>query len=253
MARFTGKVVIVTGGGSGIGRETALHFAREGALVVVANRRVEAGRAVVAEIERDGGTACFCATDVSKAEDVDALVAFAVHTYGGVDVAFLNAGTSGAFASTVDATEENFRNVLDVNVVGLWFGLRAVLRQMLAQGRGGAIVTCSSMAGLVGFADAAQYVASKHAVIGLTKSAALEVAPRGIRVNAVCPAVIDTPMAEGLSASLATPMKDLGAMHPIGRVGTPREVARVVLFLASDEASFMTGDAIAIDGGFTAR
>lgn len=253
MARFQGKVVLITGGGTGIGRTTAIMFANEGANVVIGNRNEERGRAVVNEITDAGGQATFLRTDVVNEADVKALVNHAIETFGRIDVAFNNAGIEGAIAPTHEATIENFDNVWNVNVRGLWFCMHHVIKQMLAQGDGGSIINNSSIAGVIGFPAFAHYIASKHAVMGLTKSAALEYATAGIRVNAVNPAVIETPMADRLGESFGMNDDEMAAMHPVGRTGRPEEVATVVLFLASDESSFITGQPILIDGGFTAH
>lgn len=252
MADFEGKVALVTGGGTGIGQATAIAFAREGAKVVIGNRNVDAGNAVVKSIRDAGGEASFLKTDVSSEEDVKALVELAVSTYGRLDAAFNNAGTGGLPGPLAEQTSENYDYVMGINVKGVWLSMKYQIQAMLKNG-GGAIVNNSSVGGLVGFAGVGIYSASKHAVMGLTKSAALEYSSKGIRVNAVNPAVIRTPMAEGLARTHQIEPDGFAGVHPIGRIGEPDEVANVVLFLCSDKASFVTGAAHRIDGGFTAQ
>jgi len=252
VADFEGKVALVTGGGTGIGQATAIAFAREGAKVVIGNRNVDAGNAVVKSIRDAGGEASFLKTDVSSEEDVEALVELAVSTYGRLDAAFNNAGTGGLPGPLADQTGENYDYVMGINVKGVWLSMKYEIQAMLENG-GGAIVNNSSVGGLVGFAGVSIYSASKHAVMGLTKSAALEYSSKGIRVNAVNPAVIRTPMAEGLARTHQIEPDGFAGVHPIGRIGEPDEVAKVVLFLCSDKASFVTGAAHRIDGGFTAQ
>lgn len=252
MADFDGKVALVTGGGVGIGRATAHAFAREGAKVVIGNRSVERGEAVVKAIQGDGGEASFLRTDVSSEDDVRALVEHAVSTFGRLDVAFNNAGVEGLVAPLADQTDENYRYVMDINVKGVWLSMKYQILQMLKTG-GGAIVNNSSVAGVVGFPGLAVYSASKHAVMGLTKCAALEYSAQGIRVNTVNPAVIDTSMVDRLADSLETTKDELSTLHPIGRIGQVDEVANAVLWLCSDKASFVTGTDLCVDGGFTAQ
>jgi NAD(P)-dependent dehydrogenase (short-subunit alcohol dehydrogenase family) len=253
MKEFDGKVALVTGGGSGIGRATALAFGREGAQVVIGNRNVQRGEETVAMIRDAGGTASFRRTDVSVAAEVKALVDDAVTTYGRLDMAFNNAGTEGDVQLTlVDQTEANYDAVMDINVKGVWLSMKYEIPRMLEQ-RGGAIVNCSSVAGVIGFPGVGIYVASKHAVIGLTKTAALEYSAQGIRINAVNPAVIDTEMVDRLAAGMNMKKDDLTTLHPIGRIGRVEEVADAVLWLCSGKASFVTGHSLIVDGGFTAR
>ena len=252
MKEFEGKVALVTGGGSGIGRATALAFAREGAQVVIGNRNVQRGEEAVSMIRDAGGTASFKRTDVLVAAEVKALVDHAVTTYGRLDVAFNNAGIEGEVKPTlVDQTEANFDAVMGVNVKGVWLSMKYEIPLMLEQG-GGAIVNCSSVAGVIGFPGIGIYSASKHAVIGLTKTAALEYSARGIRINAVNPAVIDTEMVDRMTDGMNMKKGDLTTFHPIGRLGRVEEVAEAVLWLCSDKASFVTGHSMIIDGGFTA-
>ena len=252
MGDFDGKVALVTGGGIGIGRATALAFAREGAKVVIGNRSVERGEEVVKAIKDDGGEASFLRTDVVTEGDVQALVEHAVSTYGRLDAAFNNAGVEGLIAPLADQTFENFDEVMNINVKGVWLSMKYEIPQMLKTGSG-VIVNNSSVAGLIGFPGAGIYCASKHAVMGLTKTAALEYSAAGVRVNAINPAVIDTSMADRLADSMGMAKKDLSSLHPIGRIGTPDEVANTVLWLCSDKSSFVTGVNLCIDGGFTAQ
>jgi NAD(P)-dependent dehydrogenase (short-subunit alcohol dehydrogenase family) len=253
MKEFEGKVALVTGGGSGIGRATAVAFAREGAQVVIGNRNVQRGEKTVFLIRDAGGTASFKRTDVLVAAEVKALVDHAVTTYGRLDVAFNNAGIEGEVKPTlVDQTEANFDAVMGVNVKGVWLSMKYEIPKMLDQG-GGAIVNCSSVAGVIAFPGIGIYAASKHAVIGLTKTAALEYSAQGIRINAVNPAVIDTEMVDRLADGMNMKKDDLTTFHPIGRIGRVEEVAEAVLWLCSEKASFVTGHSLIVDGGFTAR
>jgi NAD(P)-dependent dehydrogenase (short-subunit alcohol dehydrogenase family) len=253
VGQFDGKTALVTGGGAGIGRETALAFARAGARVVVGNRNVARGNETIELIRRAGGTAVFCRTDVTVAGDVEALVQCAVERFGTLDYAFNNAGLFAGLCPITEQSEADYDRVVDTNVKGVWLALKYELRQMLKQGSG-VIVNNASVGGVIGSgAGLAPYTASKHAVIGLTKCAALENARSGVRINAVCPAVIDTDMADQFAADLGLTMAQFGDVHPIGRVGQPREVAGAVLWICSDEASFMTGSSLVIDGGLTAQ
>lgn len=248
---FEGKVALVTGGTSGIGRETAIAFAKVGAKVVVAGRRDAEGAEAVELIRSAGGNGLFVKTDVAKANEVETLVKKTVETFGRLDIAFNNAGIEGVWVPIISQTEKDFDRTLEVNVKGVWLCLRYEIRQMLKQGEGGAIVNMSSIAGLMGSAGSAAYGASKHAVIGLTKAAALETAKNRIRVNAVCPAVVETPMGERLFG--APEMKKYAlSLHPLGRFGTPSEIASAVLWMCSDGAAFMTGQSLVLDGGFLA-
>jgi len=249
--QVNGKVAVVTGGGSGIGRATALAFAREGAKVV-ADVVVAGGEETVQMITAAGGDALFVKTDVAKGAEVDALIAETVATYGRVDCAFNNAGIEGQFAPIINDSEANWDRVIDINLKGVWLCLKAELGQMLKQGSG-TIVNTASVAGLIGAAGASAYVASKHGVNGLTKTAALEYAKQGIRVNAVCPGFIRTPMFErGMSANPQM-VEALAAVEPVGRLGKPEEIAAAVVWLCSDAASFVTGLPMVVDGGWTAQ
>ena len=252
MTEFDGKVALITGGGSGIGRATALSFAREGAQVIIGNRNVERGEETVAMIRKAGGTASFKRTDVLVTAEIEALVEHAVKTYGRLDLAFNNAGVEGEVRPLIEQTEANYDAVMDVNVKGVWLSMKYEIPRMLKQG-GGAIVNCSSVAGLIGFPNVAIYIASKHAVIGLTKTAALEYSAQGIRINAVNPAVIDTEMVDRLADGLSMTKDNLATLHPIRRIGRVEEVAEAVLWLCSSKSSFVAGHSLIVDGGFTAR
>ena len=253
MAGLTeGKVALVTGAGSGIGRATALVFAREGAKVVVSDIVVEGGQETVQQIEAAGGEAIFVKADVSQAADVETLITQTVETYGRLDCAFNNAGIEGGMKLTIDCTKEEFDRTITVNLTGVWLCMKYEIQQMLSQGSG-AIVNTASAAGLVGFPSLPDYVASKHGVVGLTKTAALEYAKSGIRVNAVCPGVIQTPMVER-GAQLSPGFDELAlSMEPVGRFGQPAEVGEAVVWLCSDAASFVTGHPMAVDGGLVAQ
>lgn len=258
MPRFENNVVIVTGGSSGIGKAAALAFARAGARVVIANRNEKQGGLVVDQIKAEGGEAVMRQVDVQSAEEVEAMVAFTVERYGRIDAAFNNAGAEGDLVATTELTETNFEAVMNTNVKSTWLCLKHQITQMLKQdpdeqGRRGAIVNSSSAAGLIGLPGLSHYSASKHAIMGLTRCAALEYAEQGIRINAINPAVIDTPMGRRLASKLNLSIEQVSAMHPMGRLGTPEEVAAMVLHLCSNESSFTTGQATVIDGGYTAR
>jgi len=252
MKEFDGKVALVTGGGSGIGRATALAFACEGAQVVIGDRNTRRGEETVSMIRNAGGTASFRRTDVLVAADIEALVEHAISEYGGLDLAFNNAGIEGDVRPLVEQTEANYDALMDINVKGVWLSMKYEIPRMLERG-GGAIVNCSSVAGVIGFPGIGIYAASKHAVIGLTKTAALEYSAQGIRINAVNPAVIDTEMADRLAAGLSMKKDDLSTLHPIGRIGQVDEVADAVLWLCSGRASFVAGHSLVVDGGFTVR
>jgi NAD(P)-dependent dehydrogenase (short-subunit alcohol dehydrogenase family) len=245
------KVGIVTGGTSGIGRDAAVLFAKAGAKVVVAGRREAEGKETIDLVRAAGGEGLFVRTDVSKAADVQALVQKTVEKFGRLDIAFNNAGIEGNWMPIAEQSEEDWDRTIDINLKSVWLSLKYQIRQMLKQGGGGAIVNMASVAGLIGSAGAATYCASKHGVMGLTKAAALENARSGIRVNVVCPAVIETPMGERLFGEPEFKKFALG-LHPIGRFGSPMEVAQAVLWMCSDRASFMTGQSLVLDGGFLA-
>ncbi len=250
--RVAGKVALVTGGSSGIGRATAQIFAREGAKVVVADVQVADGEETVRLITAAGGEAIFVRTDVSNPADVEALIKKTVETYGRLDCAFNNAGIEGALQPTSDYDEAMWDRVMSINLKGVWLCMRAEIRQMLSQG-GGAIVNTASAAGLVGVPGLSAYTAAKHGVNGLTKTAALEYAKSGIRINSVCPGGVDTPMlrrAFALSPQLA---EAAAAVEPVGRLAQPAEIGEAVVWLCSDAASFVTGLPMAVDGGMVAQ
>lgn len=245
------KVGLITGGTSGIGRETAVLFAKSGAKVVVAGRREPEGQQTVELIRAAGGEGLFVKADVSRASEVDALVKKTVERFGRLDIAFNNAGTEGVWVPIARQSEEDFDRTISINLKGVWLCLKYEIRQMLRQGGGGAIVNAGSISALTGSAGAAAYSASKHGVMGLTKTAALENAKSGIRVNVVCPAAIETPMADRLFGSPKVHERVL-ACHPVGRFGKPLEIAEAVVWMCSDRASFMTGQSLVLDGGFLA-
>ncbi len=242
------KVALITGGTTGIGRDTAVLFAKEGAKVVFSGRREVEGNETLDLVRAAGGDGHFIKSDVSKSADVESLVQETIEKYGRLDVAFNNAGIEGVWLPLVEQTEENWDQVHNINLKGVWLSMKYEILQMLKQGDGGAVVNMSSVAGLIGAAGAGVYVASKHGVLGLTKSAAMEYAAHGIRVNAVCPAVIETPMAERAFGE-PTLNKRMVSLHPLGRFGKPMEVAEAVLWLCSDKSSFTTGQYLGIDGG----
>jgi len=248
------KVALVTGGGTGIGRASALAFAKAGARVVVSGRREKEGFETVALIKKDGGQAKFIQSDVSKEPEVETLLRETLATYGRLDAAFNNAGIEGEVGKqTHEQTVENYRAVMDTNLLGVLLAMKCEIGAMLKNG-GGAIVNNASVGGLVGFPGAGVYVASKHAVLGLTKTAALEYAKQGIRVNAVSPGGIETPMLHRFTGGPGTDFfNQLASLHPIGRLGRPEEIAEAVLWLCSENASFVTGQTLTADGGWTAQ
>jgi NAD(P)-dependent dehydrogenase (short-subunit alcohol dehydrogenase family) len=242
------KVALVTGGTTGIGRDTAVLFAKAGAKVVVSGRRETEGKETSNLIRAAGGDGLFVKSDVSKSSDVQSLVQKTVEKFGRLDIAFNNAGIEGKWVPLIEQSLEDWDAVIDINLKGTWLCLKYEIQQMLKQGGGGTIVNMSSVAGLMGAAGAGVYCASKHGVIGLTRTAALEHAANGIRVNAVCPAVIETAMSDRAFADPEANKRVL-ALHPIGRFGKPMEVAEAVLWLCSSKSSFMTGHYIVLDGG----
>lgn len=251
--RFVEKVALVTGASSGIGRATARAFAREGYATVLADLDPDSGEQAAAECRAEGRHCRFIRCDVADEASVASLMAETVAQFGRLDAAFNNAGIEGEQASTADSAAANFDHVIAVNLRGVWLCMREEIRQMLAQGSGGAIVNCSSVAGLIGLPNIPAYVASKHGVIGLTRTAALENARSGIRVNAICPGAIETPMLKRYMAATAGGRETMIETEPMGRIGEPEEIASAVLWLCSSGASFTTGQALAVDGGWTAR
>ena len=247
---YSGKVVLVTGAGGGIGRATALAFACEGASLAVCDRDTEAGQETLRLVEAAGAKAIFIQADVTQAAQVQAMVAKCVQHFGRLDCAFNNAGIEEEHLRLADCAEETFDRIMAVNVKGVWLCLKYQLAHMLTQG-GGAIVNTASVAGLVGAPKMAAYAASKHAVLGLTKSAAVEYGRKNIRVNAVCPGVIQTAMYDRAVQADPQVAAAIEQLHPVGRIGRPEEVAAVVLWLCSDAASFVTGLAHTVDGGMT--
>lgn len=247
---FENKIAIVTGGGSGIGRTCALTFAGAGAKVVVADVQAEGGNATVALINGNGDEATFVETDVSVAKDVESLISRTVATYGGLDMAYNNAGIEPPVAKTADIVEEDWDNVISINMKSIWLCMKYEIKAMLERG-GGAIVNMASVVGFLGQPEMASYVAGKHAVLGLTRTAALEYVADNIRVNAVCPAIVDTPMVDRFTNGDAEVVAALTAQYPIKRLLDPQEVADAVLWLCSDKASYLNGHSLVMDGGFS--
>lgn len=249
--QFAGKVVLITGGAAGIGRETAEAFSRNGATVVVSDINGRGGEATVAAIRGAGGEALFIACDVSKGTEVEHLVAATVQAYGRLDFAFNNAGVEFEQGKLADGNEETFDRIMEVNVKGVWHCMRFEIPAILSGG-GGVIVNTASVAGLGGAPKMSIYSASKHAVIGLTRSAAVEYGKKGIRINAVCPGVIDTEMFRRAAAVDPRKAEFAAALHPVDRLGQASEIAAAVLYLCSEGAAFTTGVALPVDGGATA-
>jgi NAD(P)-dependent dehydrogenase (short-subunit alcohol dehydrogenase family) len=251
MKTLTDKIALVTGGTSGIGRAAAIALARAGATVVVSGRRAAEGEETLRLVKAAGGNGIVVPADVSKPADVKNLVDAVMRAYGRLDIAFNNAGVeSRVIAPTAEQDDDDFDAVFAINVKGVYLAMKHEIAAML-KGGGGAIVNTSSVAGVIGLAGAGPYVASKHAVIGLTKNAALEYARQGVRVNAVAPGAIETPMLDRFTESV--PREMLTSLHPIGRLGKPEEIADAMVWLVSPQASFVTGQTILVDGGFTAQ
>lgn len=250
---LTGKVGLVTGGGSGLGRATALAFAREGAkTVVIADVDAAGGKETCRLVSDAGAQAQFVQADVSKPSDAARIVDETIGKFGQLDCAVNNAGVSGTIVPTADYEDETWNKVIGINLTGVWLCLRSELKQMLKQGHG-AIVNMASVAGLKGSRVGCAYVSSKHGIVGLTKAAAVEYAPANIRINAVCPSWIETPMTEPLTRNIPGLMEQILALQPGGRLGAPENVANAVAWLCSDSAAFVTGHALPVDGGFAAQ
>jgi NAD(P)-dependent dehydrogenase (short-subunit alcohol dehydrogenase family) len=252
--RLAGKSVVLTGASTGIGRACALRFAKEGARLVLASIHEEGGRALVREIEARGGTSCFVRTDVSRRDDNERAIDVCVERYGGVDILLCNAGVTMP-KLLPDTSDGDITHVLGVNLLALMYATRYVIPLMLAQPKGGSILFTASKTGLVAQTDSPVYCASKGGAVMLAKALALDYAKRGIRVNALCPGIIDTPMLQTFAATRPDPdaaWAQYSAAQPMGRLGTPDECADAALWLVSDEASFITGVALPVDGGFTA-
>lgn len=248
------KVALITGGTSGIGEASARLFAQQGAKVIISGRREKEGTQVVESIVEAGGVARFIQADVAIEEQVSGLIKQVVSQFGKIDIAFNNAGVEQSpLANLTETSAEDYRKIFDINVFGVWLSLKYEIQEMLKTG-GGSIVNTSSIAGHIGMPGASTYIASKHAVEGLTKSTALEVADKGIRINAVAPAAIETDMVDrftgGRDSEMAAYLKTL---HPLGRMGKPIEVAQAVLYLASDQSGFTTGISLPVDGGWLAK
>jgi len=250
---FEDQVALVTGAASGLGLATAQAFAEAGASVVVADWHEEAAHTAAAGITAKGGKALAIRCDVSKDDEVEAMVAKTIEAFGRLDVAYNNAAVQNALAETADVTAADYDRVMGINLRGAWSSMKFELQQMRKQGSG-AIVNCSSLGGLLGGAERGTYHAAKHGVIGFTKSAALEYGTRGIRINAICPGLIQTPMSDRMVAEgQGDALKAMEKMIPMGRVGRPEEIASAVLWLCSDAASYVTGQSISVDGGFVMR
>lgn len=247
---FKNKVALITGGTSGIGKATAFAFAKRGAKVVVVDKNEDSE--ALSSIKKIAEKMLFIQCDVSNSTEVKLMIEKTIATFGRLDYAFNNAGIEGRVAITADCSEENWDNTLNSNLKGIWLCMKYEIPEMLKHHKG-VIINCSSVAGLVGFNGFPAYVASKHGVIGLTKTAALEYAKEGIRINAVCPGVIDTPMIDRITKRDKEKEKQFSNMEPVGRFGSPEEIANAVVWMCSDEASFITGHSMVVDGGFVAQ
>ncbi len=251
-----GKVALVTGGGAGIGESAALALSRDGAKVVVCDVDTNGGADTVQQIEAAGGEALFVEADVSRAVDVKALVARAIKRFGAINCAINNAGIQGEVGTTDQCGEDNWNRIIAINLTGVWLCMKYEIQQMKRQGAG-AIVNIASNFGLVGSYGMPAYSAAKHGVLGLTKTAALENAKLGIRVNAVCPGPVQTPLVDQMllaqPEAAADIMKTITGRLPLGRIGRPEEIGGAIVWLCSDQASFTTGMAMPVDGGFTAQ
>jgi NAD(P)-dependent dehydrogenase (short-subunit alcohol dehydrogenase family) len=249
---FKDKVVIITGASFGIGRATALAFAKEGAKLVISDVQDKEGEHLAEQIRSQGNECFYVHCDISNPADVQMMVNKTVNRFGRLDIAYNNAGIEGEMGFTADGSEENFDRVIGINLKGVWACMKYEIPEML-KNKKGVIVNCSSIAGVVGSQGLPVYVASKHGVNGLTKSAALEYANQGIRINSVCPAGVHTPMLDRIMKTSPDLKEQMNAMHPIGRAAQPEEIAEAVLYLCSDRASFVTGHELMIDGGYTAQ
>ena len=252
MDELKNKVAIITGAASGIGRAAAELFASEGAIIIATDVVDEAGQRLADELSQTQRTCSYVHADVSKESDVEAMVHVALAQYGRLDVLFNNAGIEGDQAPTADAALDTWERVMGINLGGVFLGCKYGIQAMLRSG-GGSIINTASVAGLVGFAGSPAYAASKGGVVQLTRTAALEYAAQGVRVNCVCPGIIDTPMAHRFTHGDPAVAARIAAMGPVGRMGQAREVAQLALFLASERASFITGAVIPVDGGYVAR
>ncbi len=252
MGKLQDRVALITGAAAGIGRETALIVAREGAKVVLSDIQEERGKEVAQEIRKNGGEALFFAADVSKPEEVEHLVETAIKRFGKLDYACNNAGIENKATPTADIEQSDWDRTMAINLTGVWLCMKHEINYMQKAGSG-SIVNMSSVAGLVGFQGVGAYTASKHGVVGLTRAAALDYAQSGIRVNAVCPGVIKTEMIQRFTQGNPEAEQGLLSLEPIGRLGTPAEIGQAVVWLFSDDSSFVTGQAIPVDGGLTTK